>query len=511
LILKIKKFNLPYKIGKLNKANGDINFFPITSDINKNINEIIKRDSINSKKHLTIKDSLKLKEKMPNDFKEELSKDNLETKESTQPTEIIESNVKIINNKYVVSSNDSTNKSKNNEISKGKAAEKIKEKNNINFTKVVKSGKSNSIKGIVDITSMNKILENKKINSDINSKYYLAKINNKVNISGDSSLNKSNITITKSNQRPNSMKGRSNDIVKSKDNNSARPSTISKITGKLSVANKDKILIGSIIYKNKQRVNIPNVNKVLNESNLESSAKNNFLIVENSEKKQKEVSDPINQIPENKENSNLLNDNQIKEFVKTESKEISTKSNIKNLKINDINKNDNANDLILGGIILNKTSKNSFENLSDLKKSFTERNLNSLENNHSKIVELQEINREIKKEDLDNIKFLEDKRKKLYSKLGYDVIDPNDSTSKSSNFRQRKSDLDVFQNVNVKKLAKILEQRYYGLDSEEDIDDKLKVKAQDKAEAKNYDNSDFLRLNSNREKKKPTHKRFSLV
>jgi len=494
----------------LNKANGDINFFLITPDINKNINEKIKRDSINSKKPFTKKDSLKLKEKMPNDFKEKLRKDNLETKESTQPTEIFESNGKIINNKYVVSSNDSTNKSKNNEISKGKAAEKIKEKNNNNVTKLVKREKSNSIKGIVDITSMNKILENKKINYDLNSKYNLAKSNNKVNISVDSSLNKSNLTITKSNQRPNSMKGRSNDIVKSKDNTSARPSTISKITGKLSVANKDKIFIGSIIDKNKQRVNIPNVNKLLNESNLKKSDKNKNLIVENSEKKQKEISGPINQIPENRENSNLLNDNQIKEFEKTESKEIYTESNIKNLKINDINKNKNANGIILGGI-LNKTSKNSFENLSDLKNTFTETNLNPLENNRSKIVELQEMNRDIKKEDLEKVKFLEDKRKKLYSKLGYDVIGPNDAMSKSINFRQRKSDLDVFQNVNVKKLAKILEQRYYGLESEEDIDDKLKVKAEDKAESKNADISDFLRLNSNREKKKSTHKRFSLV
>lgn len=448
---------------------------------------------------------------MPREIIEDVNKNNVDNEESTHPKENAETNPTIKDQKSVVSEKDLINKGKKNasvDLTKGKASEKINEKTNLNFTKVNKSTKNNTLKGIIDATTFTKVLATKlKKNTPNDSKSNLSKTNNKVNVSVDSSLNKSSASNNKSNVRPNSLKGKTNEITKSKDK-ITKTNISSNISSKVSVLNKDK-------NKPQPKGAIPRDNKLNIESTTKIQSKTEIKS-EKIEEKGNEISDKMEL---NKESSNELNPENNKNIIekqdeiKQEEKITEDSTNNNNPDTLEIIKNELATELPLGGgINLNKTNKNSFEGLGDLKKNFTERNLSTVENNLTKNFEIQEINSELNKEDLDKIKQLEEKRKKLYSKLGYDVIEPQESMSKSTNSRKRKSDLDVFQNVNIKKLAKILERRFYGLEPEEDIEEKIETKTEENAAVEeNSETSDFIKINAKKEKRKPTHKRFSLI
>lgn len=477
-------------IGKIKKVNGENNLYTITSEKQ---NESKKRDSRNnsSKKSLNKQNSFKLLSDHPIEKNCQSTNKNTEIKESTQAKEILETNP-TLNDQKTVASAKNLETSKDNNVAKFEAPKTAAavEKSNLNVTKVIKSGKNNSLKGILNMVTLNKILDSKmKKNTNDSSKS-----SNKANISADTSLNKSNTSTTnKSNLRPNSTKGSSNEIAKSKDNISSKNNATSKISNKVSTANKDKNPIGSLAAsnKNQQKVSIPKEIKDSDKQSLENPAKNLIKLEEKESKQSLETTDLENQI---------INKKKIIEPEKIEIK----------------NKTENTkSDLALGGIILNKTNRNSFEELSDLKKTFTERKLSPIDNNKNKIQisEIKEINSELQKEDSEKIKQLEEKRKKLYSKLGYDVIEPQDSMSKSNNFRQRKSDLDVFQNVNIKKLASLLERRFNGNVPEiEGVVDKVNLNAEEKPVVEEkIDTGDFIKLNINKEKRKPTQKRFSLV
>lgn len=430
---------------------------------------------------------------------------NTETKESNQPRETTETIPIIDDNKSIVSSKEITNIKIITEFPKGKVADKNKDKDNINVTKVVKNEKNNALKGIIDLASLNKLLDNKKTKtSNIKAKKNLSSSNNKANFSVDSSsLNISKISNSnnKGTERPNSLKGTNNNISKIKDIIS-KP-IISKITGKNSTSTKDKNSKVLATNNNKQQPTETNKNeKKLIKSNKDLK---NIKTNENDKinYKKEEISQQIDKVVVNMEESKLLkseNDNQCQES--SLDKDINNDKNIKK---------ENSKGIISDEMAFNRTTKNTFENLSELKKTVTERNLSSIDHNQNKTIDSKEINKEINREDLEKIKILEEKRKKLYSKLGYDVIDTQDATSKSGKFRQRKSDLDVFQNVNIKKIAKILELRFKGLEPEDDIDEKLIQKSVLKPDITKLETSDFIKVNTNKEKKKPTQKRFSLV
>ena len=434
----------------------------------------------------------KLKAEIPIEKNDKLNKNDLKTEESIQQKEISETNANIKDEKSVASEKDLVNKgiiSSSVEAPKGKAADKIKDKNNINVTEVNKSAKNNSLKGILDLASLNKIL-NSKLKKNVNNNS--SKTNNKVNISVDSSLNKSNISNNKANLKPLSMKGASNDMPKSKDNNLSKINITSKIPSKVTSVNKDKSSNKSVLSNiNQSNIVIPKDNKELNKSIKVSSAK--YIIEAEKREKQEQIK------PEEKINENPAIIEKLENI-----------ENIENIENNNIN--ETTKEFAFGGIILNKTNRNSFEDLSELKQTFTEKNLTIMENNHNQNLEIQEKNSGLNKEDFDKIKQLEEKRKKLYSKLGYDIIEPQENMTKSINLRQRRSDLDVFQNVNVKKLAKLMEQRSNGLNTGDDIDENIKANIEEKAaNAEKTDANDFIKVFTNKEKRKPTQKRFSLV
>jgi len=439
---------------------------------------------------LTERNSLKHKDENTLEKNDILTKQDLETKQSTQPEIISATNPTNKDGKSDAYAIDLSSKGRL-DSSIGfpivKAAEKNKDKSKFIITNNNKSVKNITPKAIVDTAILSEVL-NSKIKTTANDN---PKSNNRV-ISADSSLNKSNISINNKVSRPYLIKGISDEAGKSKDNKLPKTNFTNKNNLKVSSLNKNVISSGSVIVKkNESKPEIHKVNNDLIKTSRKSSVKSLTQAEQKLKKEQgvkpeeKQIENNLNQIkPEN------VDSNSIKNAIKEE--------------------------LALDTIILNKnkTCRNSFEDLSDLKNTFSDKKLNTMENSNDRNFESQEINTELKKEDLDKIKLLEEKRKKLYSKLGYDVIESRDSLSKSNNFmlNQRKSDLDVFQNVNIKKLAKIMERRFSGLRIEDDFDDEIKADREEKASvAEETDTSDFINLNTKKIKRKATHKRFSLI
>lgn len=161
----------------------------------------------------------------------------------------------------------------------------------------------------------------------------------------------------------------------------------------------------------------------------------------------------------------------------------------------------------------NNSNRVSFEQITEIKKNFTEVTLKKLETNQTDIFEKNEVILKNDSEELEKIKILEEKRKKLYTRLGCDVVDTEVPLSQTNRLWNRKSEFDVFQNVNVKKLAKILEKRYFGIEpNEANEDNNLDlIKDQIPKVPEIIETSEFMNLKINKVKRKATHKRFSFV
>jgi len=162
----------------------------------------------------------------------------------------------------------------------------------------------------------------------------------------------------------------------------------------------------------------------------------------------------------------------------------------------------------------NNSNRVSFEQINEIKKNFTDEvTLKKYEKFHTGIFEKNEVIINNDEEELEKIKILEEKRKKLYTRLGYDVVDSEAPLSKTNRLWNRKSEFDVFQNVNVKKLAKILEKRFFGIEPlQENEDNNVDlIKDEIPKVPEISETNEFINLKSNKGKRKATQKRFSFI
>jgi len=449
------------------------------------------------------------------------------------------------------------NKFMENEI-KLKKADEGKIKFISNLTKLNISGKSKNMK-VIDIISINKVIEEKKKNK--NSQINLTN-SNKLSKKASFIPNKStgyNINILNNNNKnsPQIKKGSARikssqkivkdipqiiekNIIKLKSNTSNIPKNIvdknpikhKKLIPKISLIKRDNLKNCDSpnkyikLYKKSESaiITLNETKKIitsLNKNKITKKTHENYeaLLEKNKEeiKNQNETREEI----VNRGNSNdsclssiefdiinLESNNDKKKDIDNQL-QIDVKDEINSNNISILNKNESVELNINNHFI--DTNENDRKTKKRIYNILSENLFSMNENKQVKINEENTFDRNIRDDEFDKIKILEEKRKKIYSKLGYDLIEPEKKMITFNNLSIKSSDVEVLKNVNIKRLANILQRRLLGLGPEKE---EIEVKKNDDKnqycglKAINEDDDEFIKFNINN-KKKTFNKRFS--